>query len=99
MDADEAAIRFRELLPLCGNRLGVEELGHDFVDHDSFESQFRIPCGMSGLWRQSDCHREIVRRGLTLRKSAVQIRATLLYEVLLVTALVDFAFERSSGVA
>ena len=99
MNADEAAIGICELLPLCGNRLSVEELGHIFVGRDSFESQFRIPCGLSGRWGQFDRHIEIVRRGLTLRKTSVQISSILLYEVLSVTALVDFAFERSSRVA
>ncbi len=99
MDADEAAIGFREVLSLNGHRLAVEKLGHVFVGRDSFELQFRIPCGLSGLWGQFDRHEEIVRRGLTLRKTTVQISPTLLREVLSVTARVDFAFGRSSGVA
>ena len=99
MDTDETVIRFSESLPLYGNRFIIEKLGHVFVCLNSFESQFRVPCGLSGLWGQFDRHIEIVRRGLTLRKTSVQISSTLLREVLSVTALVDFAFERSSGVA
>ena len=49
MHADESAIGFREFLSIRLNRGRFENLGDIFVSCDSFQSQFRLPGGLSGL--------------------------------------------------